>query len=104
MHEAANRHLSKTEIKLKYGGNQVSSAARRISGSENGLGRRANVVRYSQEPVLSKSNWKKTPAPETTVPSWLVAVRAAESKKATDILVLDLSGVTSSADFFLISP
>jgi ribosome-associated protein len=32
----------------------------------------------------------------------LVAVRAAESKKATDIKVLDLSGVTSFADYFVI--
>ena len=35
-------------------------------------------------------------------PTWLVAVRAAESKKATDIKVLDLSGVTSFADYFVI--
>jgi ribosome-associated protein len=34
--------------------------------------------------------------------TWLVAVRAAESKKATDIKVLDLSGVTSFADYFVI--
>jgi ribosome-associated protein len=31
-----------------------------------------------------------------------VAVRAAESKKATDIRVLDLSGITSFADYFVI--
>jgi ribosome-associated protein len=31
-----------------------------------------------------------------------VAVRAAESKKATDITVLELSGVTSFADYFVI--
>jgi len=31
-----------------------------------------------------------------------VAVRAAESKKATDIKVLDLTGITSFADFFVI--
>jgi ribosome-associated protein len=37
------------------------------------------------------------------MPAWLVAVRAAESKKATDIKVLDLTGVTSFADFFVIS-
>jgi ribosome-associated protein len=36
------------------------------------------------------------------VPTWLLAVRAAESKKATDIKVLDLTGVTSFADFFVI--
>ena len=31
-----------------------------------------------------------------------MAVRAAESKKATDIRVLDLTGITSFADFFII--
>jgi len=31
-----------------------------------------------------------------------VAVRAAESKKATDIRVLDLTGITSFADYFVI--
>jgi ribosome-associated protein len=33
---------------------------------------------------------------------WLIACRAAESKKATDIRVLDLRGVTSFTDYFLI--
>jgi ribosome-associated protein len=36
------------------------------------------------------------------VPNWLTAVRAAESKKAVDIKVLDLSGITSFADYFVI--
>jgi len=36
------------------------------------------------------------------MPSWLVAVRAAESKKASDIKVLNLSGITSFADYFVI--
>ena len=31
-----------------------------------------------------------------------MAVRAAESKKATDIVVLDLTGITSFADYFVI--
>jgi len=31
-----------------------------------------------------------------------VAVRAAESKKATDIRVLDLTGITAFADYFVI--
>jgi ribosome-associated protein len=35
-------------------------------------------------------------------PSWLLAVRAAESKKATDIRVLDLTGITTFADYFVI--
>lgn len=37
-----------------------------------------------------------------TTPAWLTAVRAAESKKAFDIRVLDLREVTSFADFFVI--
>ena len=40
--------------------------------------------------------------PETQTASWLTAVRAAESKKATDIKVLDLTGITSFADYFVI--
>jgi ribosome-associated protein len=35
-------------------------------------------------------------------PAWLTAVRAAESRKATDIRVLDLREVTSFADYFVI--
>ena len=35
-------------------------------------------------------------------PVWLAAVRAAESKKAADIKVLDLTGITSFADYFVI--
>jgi ribosome-associated protein len=39
---------------------------------------------------------------QTPAPTWLLAVRAAESKKAVDIKVLDLTGITSFADFFVI--
>jgi ribosome-associated protein len=39
---------------------------------------------------------------EAQTPTWLVAVRAAESKKAADIRVLDLTGITSFADYFVI--
>src|SRR5436190_3296344 len=35
-------------------------------------------------------------------PSWLTAVRAAESRKAQNVRVLDLRGVTSFADYFVI--
>jgi len=38
----------------------------------------------------------------STETPWLIAVRAAESKKATDIRVLDLTGVTSFTDYFVI--
>jgi ribosome-associated protein len=40
---------------------------------------------------------------QAATPTWLVAVRAAESKKAADTLVLDLRGITSFADFFVIA-
>jgi ribosome-associated protein len=35
-------------------------------------------------------------------PGWLTAVRAAQNKKATDITVLDLTGITSFTDYFVI--
>jgi ribosome-associated protein len=35
-------------------------------------------------------------------PAWLVAARAAESKKATDVKILDLNGVTSFTDYFVL--
>lgn len=45
----------------------------------------------------------KKPAVRKLVdPTWLTAVRAAEEKKAQDIKVLDLSGVSSFTDFFVI--
>jgi ribosome-associated protein len=66
------------------------------------LVRHSDVVRYLQERALTKADPKRT-ATRTAAPSWLVAVRAAQSKKATDILVLDLSGVASFADTFVIS-
>ena len=46
------------------------------------------------EGLLSKT-------PEPAAP-WLIAVRAAESKKATAVTVLDLRGITSFADYFVI--
>jgi ribosome-associated protein len=38
----------------------------------------------------------------TETPTWQIALRAAESKKADDIRVLDLREVTSFTDYFLI--
>ena len=48
-----------------------------------------------------KTELKQTEITRSTV-NWLVAVRAAESKKATDIKVLDLTGITSFTDYFVI--
>jgi ribosome-associated protein len=51
---------------------------------------------------LTKADPTVTIQTETATPTWLLAVRAAESKKATDIRVLDLTGITSFADYFVI--
>ncbi len=40
--------------------------------------------------------------PTVESPTWLTALRAAESKKALDSRVLDLREITSLADYFLI--
>ncbi len=40
--------------------------------------------------------------PSTAEKSWRIAVAAAEEKQAKDVVVLDLRGVTSFADFFVI--
>jgi ribosome-associated protein len=47
-------------------------------------------------------NALKSPDAKLTGAPWLLAVRAAESKKATDIRVLDLTGITSFTDYFII--
>jgi ribosome-associated protein len=60
------------------------------------------VVRYEQERDLSKAQLETTAAVPAAVPTWTIAVRAAESKQATGIKVLDLTGITTFADYFVI--
>jgi ribosome-associated protein len=43
-----------------------------------------------------------SPSAATPVPTWLIAFRAAESKKASEIRVLDLREIASFCDYFLI--
>ena len=53
--------------------------------------------------IISKSEPATGPVPDQTPePHWLTAVRAARDKKATDIVVLDLTGVTTFTDYFII--
>lgn len=54
------------------------------------------VIREQSTTVISPA------ALAPTIPPWLTAVRAAESKKAIDIRVLDLRDVTTFADFFVV--
>lgn len=67
--------------------------------------RRTERAAYStiRTGALLKTEDVKEPRKRSAeTPTWLFAVRAAESKKATDIKVLDLTGITSFADFFVI--
>ncbi len=43
-----------------------------------------------------------TPSVVTASPTWQIAARAADSKKATDVRILDLREVTTFADHFVI--
>ena len=54
---------------------------------------------------LTRRSTKPEPALATTLelPNWLLACKAAESKKAIDLRVLDLREITSFTDFFIIS-
>jgi len=48
------------------------------------------------------ANGRRQTGSEDPPPAWLAAVRAAESRKASDLTVLDLREVTSFADYFVI--
>jgi len=54
---------------------------------------------FIRQTTRSVADVKPNPNP---VPPWVTAARAAESKKATDIRILDLREVTSFADFFVV--
>lgn len=51
---------------------------------------------------MKKPAVRKAVASKPETPTWLTAVRAAEEKKALDIKVLDLTGISSFTDFFVI--
>jgi ribosome-associated protein len=51
---------------------------------------------------LRSSSLNSEAAPTEEVVNWIIAARAAESKKAEDLLVLDLREITSFTDFFVI--
>jgi ribosome-associated protein len=60
------------------------------------------LVRLGQEYCLTKRELSPSAEIQVDIPTWLIAVRAAEAKQATDIKVLDLTGITSFADYFVI--
>lgn len=66
------------------------------------------VVRYPQEASIRKPDDESLSTPALDEPTeaaeseWIAAVRAAQSKKAQNIVVLDLREITSLADYFII--
>lgn len=66
-----------------------------------------SVRRSSLPPVVGKQKPALQPEDQgnqqAEEPLWLAAVRAAESKKATDIRVLDLREVASFTDYFVLA-
>lgn len=65
------------------------------------------VVRYPQEVSIRKQDDDRLstpPSEETEIAEseWLAPVRAAQSKKAQNLVVLDLREITSLADYFVI--
>lgn len=58
----------------------------------------------SDKVLTSRSTHRKpsATATELDVPNWVTAIRAAESKKALDLVALDLREITSFTDYFII--
>lgn len=66
-----------------------------------------SVVLWAQESLTTTLQRRPSPAGNPALTNqedsnWLIAARAAESKKATALLVLDLREVTSFTDFFVL--
>jgi len=53
-------------------------------------------------PTTPETNTPRAASQEEAIPNWLTAARAAESKKAVNIRVLDLREVTTFSDYFVI--
>lgn len=50
----------------------------------------------------TEDNPQAARSPRPATPAWLVAAQAAEDKKAIDLRVLDLQGIASFTDYFVI--
>ncbi len=59
------------------------------------------MERKAKKSTTPRKSAQRKKAPQE-VPNWLVAVQAAQSKKAENIKVLDLRQVSSFADYFVI--
>ena len=68
-----------------------------LSRSETTVNKRPTINPDSEHEEVSENELS-----EHEEPTWLTAVRAAESKKATEIKVLDLTGITTFTDYFVL--
>lgn len=100
--------MAKTKrAKAKKTGTKAKSAARR--GEAAGARRRREAARKNARPRVSAGP-KKAPArapaaerrPDEARPTAIAVARAAMDKKAEDVLVLDVRGLTSYADYFVV--
>ena len=64
-------------------------------------GQEGTIRRQDQDLTVVNASEKRAENPEQE-PNWLAAVRAAQAKKALDIVILDLREITSLTDYFII--
>lgn len=64
--------------------------------------KKAAVKKTTQKKATAVKTVRKRAVKKAAEPNWLTAVRAAQEKKAQDIRVLDLTGISSFTDFFVI--
>lgn len=77
--------------------NAARAAKRKVTFSYSTIGVRGKFL-----PPTKTHNSAEIHINSSTEAGWLLAVRAAQKKQATDILVLDLTGVTTFTDYFVI--
>jgi len=53
-------------------------------------------------PASNRRKRKIEKTPQPPAPPWIIAARAAEDKKALDLRILDLQGLASFTDYFVI--
>jgi ribosome-associated protein len=84
---------------------KTTSPRKKSAGTATGTSKKAVAKRVRKPPQAARAIGTAAAAgpPPPSTAAWLQAVRAAESRKATDIQVLDLREVTTFCDFFVIA-
>ncbi|MBZ5591070.1 MAG: ribosome silencing factor [Acidobacteriia bacterium] len=93
---ASNRWATCSRVCVGY------ETRRYLGGSTRPRARCRLVFRSGYSTIRAGALLSRPERSHSEIPSWLAAVRAGESKKATDLKVLDLTGITSFTDYFLV--